>query len=188
MIPEIVVSSMKLPWRQKVALYGIFSTGFLYVNQPLLPYPLLNIYSVVGAGLARTVWLARLSTGEHDLTWVGFEIFAWTEVEMQLAMICASAPALRAFFGKYLCDHFTKASRSRTYATGDSIPLKTTASNVSTALRPVSVGTVATTWPMLGDKDIMVTESFSITPIDVDSEEGQIALGEMKKERRVLGM
>lgn len=30
-IPEIVVSSMKLPWRQKVALYGIFSTGLLYV-------------------------------------------------------------------------------------------------------------------------------------------------------------
>ena len=30
-IPQIVVSSMKLPWRQKIALNAVFSTGLLYV-------------------------------------------------------------------------------------------------------------------------------------------------------------
>lgn len=158
----------------------------------LLPLRLANIYSVVGAGVARTVWLARLSTDRlRDLTWVGFEVFVWTEVEMQLAMICASAPALKAFCGRFLRDHFSKASRSRTYATNDSMPLKTITTTATFNTRPVSVGSggsTITTWPMLGDKEIMVTESFSVQPVDVDTEEGQLVVEAMHKERRVLGI
>lgn len=42
-IPEVVVSSMRLPWRQKIALYGIFSTGLLYVTTSLVsPFHLLT--------------------------------------------------------------------------------------------------------------------------------------------------
>lgn len=107
---------------------------------------------------------------------------------MQLAMICASAPALKAFFGRYLREHFSRPSRSRTYATNNSVPLKTIATTASSKTRPISAGSTITTWPILGDKEIMVTERFSVQPMDVDTEEGQFALEAMHKERRVLGI
>jgi hypothetical protein len=110
---------------------------------------------------------------------------------MQLAMICASAPALKAFFGRYLRGHFSKASRSRTYATNDSMPLKTFTTTASSNTRRISAGSAGstiTTWPILGDKEIMVTERFSVQPMDVDTEEGQVELERMHKERRVLGI
>jgi len=72
---------------------------------------LLNPDSVVGAGIVRTYWLARISTDPlRDITWVGFETLVWSVLEMQLAIICASAPALKVFIGKYLVDPMTKGS------------------------------------------------------------------------------
>lgn len=73
--------------------------------------------STVGAGIARTVWLRRLSTQfPRDITWVAFDTFAWTLLEMNLALVCASAPALKVFFGAYVVAPITKRSNTQ-YAT-----------------------------------------------------------------------
>lgn len=42
------------------------------------------------------------SNHTFDLSWIGFELYAWTAVECQLGIICACAPSLRAFFRRYL--------------------------------------------------------------------------------------
>jgi hypothetical protein len=126
---------------------------------------------------------------------------------MQLAMICASAPALKAFFGKYLRDHFTKASRSNTYITQDSIPLKSqnstfNATVASVVVRPTSGESAITAWPGLGNKDIMVEQRFSIQREDSSEDEIEMVRGaqhgrhgpvvelesQVRKERRIMGL
>ncbi|KAE9966860.1 hypothetical protein BLS_007249 [Venturia inaequalis] len=82
-IPVLVVSRLSMPANRKVVLYFIFCCGLI----------------VLGAGIARTVWLSRLYTDpQRDLTWVGYDLLVWGTLEIQMALICASAPAMRGFF------------------------------------------------------------------------------------------
>lgn len=48
----------------------------------------------------------------YDTSWVGFDLFVWSQLECHLAVIFACAPALRVFFRRYL--HATY----RSYASG----------------------------------------------------------------------
>ncbi|KAF2687902.1 hypothetical protein K458DRAFT_485078 [Lentithecium fluviatile CBS 122367] len=55
--------------------------------------------SVVGAGVARTVFLFRLADSPNgDATWNGFNVFVCAQLECQLAIICASLPSLHTYF------------------------------------------------------------------------------------------
>ena len=78
--------------RKKIALNAVFALGLL----------------VVAAGAVRTYYLAKLGTN-YDITWVGFDVFIWADLEVQLAIICASAPALRVLFRQYLKDPISRA-------------------------------------------------------------------------------
>ncbi|USW55931.1 hypothetical protein Slin15195_G092500 [Septoria linicola] len=64
-----------------------------------------------GAGIARTVYLWKI---QHtaDTTWTGHTLFAWSIVETQLAIMCACAPSLRAFFRRYLLDTLKRTCSS----------------------------------------------------------------------------
>ena len=75
-----------------MALNAVFSLGLL----------------VVAAGSVRTYYLTKLGT-DYDITWVGFDVFVWADLEVQLSIICASAPALRVFFRRYLSDPISRA-------------------------------------------------------------------------------
>ena len=81
--------------RKKIALNAVFSLGLL----------------VVGAGVARTYYLAKLGS-DYDITWVGFNVLIWAVLEVQLAIICASAPALRVLFRQCLRDPMARALRT----------------------------------------------------------------------------
>ena len=81
--------------RKKIALNAIFSLGLL----------------VVGAGAARTYYLSKLGT-HYDITWIGFDVFIWSVLEVQLAIICACAPALRVLFREYLKDPISRAMQT----------------------------------------------------------------------------
>nr|POE86963.1 hypothetical protein CFP56_63995 [Quercus suber] len=67
------------------ALNCIFSLGLL----------------VVGAGSARTYYTYLLGA-EYDASWIGYNLYVWSDLELQLSIICASAPVMRVFFRKYL--------------------------------------------------------------------------------------
>jgi hypothetical protein len=49
--------------------------------------------------------------GSYDITWVAFNGWVWTTLEADLAVICASAPALKVFFLRY----FNLSSANRSY-------------------------------------------------------------------------
>jgi hypothetical protein len=73
----------------------------------------LTMRSVAGAGIARTYWMVQLHTSAtRDLTWIGHEMLVWGLIEMHFAIICASAPVLKAFFSIFFSDPYSKYSKS----------------------------------------------------------------------------
>lgn len=64
-----------------------------------------------GAGIARTVYMWKIHY-VADQTWTGHTLFAWSIVETELAIICACAPSLRAFFRRYLLDTIMRTCSS----------------------------------------------------------------------------
>lgn len=51
---------------------------------------------------------------ESDVSWNIFNLFVWAQLELQLGIMCASAPSLRVFFRRYLGG----SSKSRAYNSG----------------------------------------------------------------------
>jgi hypothetical protein len=96
LLPCIMLRKFEAPRRQKIALNIIFSLGLI----------------VVGAGSVRTYYLEKVGHSV-DLTWDGFDVMIWAQLETQLSLICASAPALRVFFRKYLSNPLRAFSSSR---------------------------------------------------------------------------
>ncbi|TLD15110.1 hypothetical protein E2P81_ATG09958 [Venturia nashicola] len=79
-IPNLVVMNMQLPRKQKLMLYAIFSCGSI---------------TIVSA-ISRTYWLVFLHTDPiHDISWTGYNVFVWSQIELHSALICASAPAIK---------------------------------------------------------------------------------------------
>lgn len=92
-----VVLPMGMMWhfemdrRKKIALNFVFSLSLL----------------VVGAGIARTYYFTQLGLA-YDITWVAFEVIIWTQLEIQIAIMCACAPVLRVLVSDYLRDPVTR--------------------------------------------------------------------------------
>lgn len=71
-----------------------------------------------------------------DITWQIFNVYIWSQLELQLGIMCASAPALRVFFRKYLHATFSRSTRSRSgYDMADNVP----SNKVSMIVDPESV-------------------------------------------------
>ncbi|KAK3722931.1 hypothetical protein LTR37_002076 [Vermiconidia calcicola] len=87
-LPMAMLRHFEIDRRKKIALNAVFSLGLL----------------VVAASAVRIYYLKKVGTAT-DLTWIGFDVFVWSQLELQLAMICASAPALRVLFRRYLRDN-----------------------------------------------------------------------------------
>ncbi|OCL10226.1 hypothetical protein AOQ84DRAFT_3271 [Glonium stellatum] len=119
LLPALWFWRIQMPKRQKIGLYIIFAFGFL----------------VVGAGIARSVWLARLANSTvGDTTWLGFDVFCWSQLECQFAIICASAPSLKVFISKYLSGPLSKVYQS-SKKLSDSMSSSRSATSMSDRLR-----------------------------------------------------
>lgn len=101
-LPFIILHyyTLDVPRAQKIGLNIIFALGLL----------------VAGAGVGRTYYLIKLGN-TYDTSWTGFDLLVWTIVEMQLGIICACAPSMRAFFRRYLSERIrvslTVSSRNK---------------------------------------------------------------------------
>lgn len=98
-LPLIMTKQVGLPRPQRIALNALFSLGLL----------------VVGASAVRTYYLFEVGR-QSDVSWYIFDVFVWSQLELQLGIMCASAPALRVFFRRYLSGAVSRAvnsSRSR---------------------------------------------------------------------------
>lgn len=104
-LPCVITWHHKVPRRQRIALNAIFCLGFV----------------VVAAGGVRTYWLISKSlpliakcscslsktritvtSTSKDVIRSAFNLFVWAQFELQVGIMCASAPALRVFFRRYL--------------------------------------------------------------------------------------
>ncbi|KAL4928668.1 uncharacterized protein BDV17DRAFT_291300 [Aspergillus undulatus] len=78
-LPMPLIWKLKMPTRQRLAVMAIFGLGIV----------------VDVAGAIRTVYVWKSMIASYDTTWEGWPILLAATVEINLGLICASAPALR---------------------------------------------------------------------------------------------
>ncbi|KAK0290703.1 hypothetical protein LTR35_000135 [Friedmanniomyces endolithicus] len=91
-LPCLMTRHFNLATGQKVALNIIFSLGLL----------------VVAASAARTYYVYEVGHNP-DFSPMIFNAQAWSQLELQLGIICASLPALRVLFRRYLAGPTSQA-------------------------------------------------------------------------------
>lgn len=96
-LPLCLVYSLRMEHRQKASLYGLFALGYL----------------VVLAGIARTVYVNYVLNETYDTTWRYYDAILWVTVEFYIALICASAPALKPFVKMFLLEPVTQDTSSQ---------------------------------------------------------------------------
>jgi hypothetical protein len=63
---------------------------------------MLNCSSTCVSAVIRIVYIYQIFYTTYDITWVAGSAWLWTGVEATLGVICASIPALKVFFQKFL--------------------------------------------------------------------------------------
>jgi hypothetical protein len=96
-LPMVLFWKLKIPPRQKIALVVIFGVGFLSVLGVYSAWTqLTNIFdSLCICGVLRIVFTVPLYYDTYDMTWHSYQAWIWFAIESHLAVICASAPALK---------------------------------------------------------------------------------------------
>jgi hypothetical protein len=85
-LPNFIYWKAQIPFRQKVALMAIFATAYLA--------------AAFGALRTYATWFLFYRT--YDVSWQLWEIWNYTLLEFHIGIICANAPALKAFVKQYL--------------------------------------------------------------------------------------
>ncbi|OIW33761.1 hypothetical protein CONLIGDRAFT_677512 [Coniochaeta ligniaria NRRL 30616] len=87
LLPIRIVKNLNLPKKQRVLVYLLF-TGSLLASI---------------AGAIRTYFTWRLtSSPDHDITWNSYYVMLLSSIELFVGIICASIPATKPFFGRYI--------------------------------------------------------------------------------------
>jgi hypothetical protein len=71
----------------------------------IIPY-----YRVCICGVLRITFIWLLYTTTYDLTWKSLPLWIFTAIEPNIAIICASAPALKSYFNRYIPSSFPNES------------------------------------------------------------------------------
>ena len=85
-LPNFIYWKAQIPFRQKAALMAIFATAYLA--------------AAFGALRTYATWVLFYET--YDVSWQLWEIWNYTLLEFHIGIICANAPALKAFVKRYL--------------------------------------------------------------------------------------
>ncbi|PWW80688.1 hypothetical protein C7212DRAFT_32834, partial [Tuber magnatum] len=85
LLPIKSVWGLQLPRRQKIGLLVVFAGGLV----------------VCIAGAVRIAFLAAVFNLSSDYTWTGTDLWIITVAELDLGIICASVPALKAFLARF---------------------------------------------------------------------------------------
>ncbi|KAL6239592.1 hypothetical protein BDW75DRAFT_236197 [Aspergillus navahoensis] len=96
-LPMPLIWKLKLPTRQRLAVMGIFSLGII----------------VDVAGAIRTYYVWKGMIASYDATWEGWPVLLAATVEINLGLICASAPALRPLVNFFIPRLLSTAYRSK---------------------------------------------------------------------------
>jgi hypothetical protein len=123
-LPTLLCWNLQMPFRQKVALYGIFTIS----------------YTTVIIGALRTWTSYRIYFESYDVTWIANETFLLSLLELYIGAMCANAPALKVFFKAILnSERITKIISSRSSKSRSNNSSKTPRSDpTSTAISKTS--------------------------------------------------
>ncbi|KAI8943832.1 hypothetical protein NX059_001805 [Plenodomus lindquistii] len=99
-LPVRVIWRLQIPKQQKIALLFILTIGWFVC-----------IVSII-----RLVEVHNLAKNTDDTTWYGAFTAYWSAIEMNMAIVCASLPALKPLFKKVI-PGFSSRQRSRNYGT-----------------------------------------------------------------------
>ncbi|KAK2871780.1 hypothetical protein FQN49_002835 [Arthroderma sp. PD_2] len=76
---------LHLPIRDRIVLIAMMGLGLI----------------ACVAGCIKSYYMYQTLVGTYDVTWEGYKVWVWTDIEVNLAVICASIPVLRPFAQKY---------------------------------------------------------------------------------------
>ncbi|KAF9881889.1 integral membrane protein [Colletotrichum karsti] len=96
LLPIPVVMPLQMARRQKASIILLFGTGAF----------------VVGVAIRRTIPFPQLLSSP-DYSWDAADVFVWCFIEINAGMICASVPALKPFFVRYLPSFITSQMSSK---------------------------------------------------------------------------
>ncbi|CAN9440399.1 unnamed protein product [Alternaria sp. RS040] len=102
-LPTFLYWNLQIPFRQKLALFGIFAMG----------------YGVVALGCVRAYYSWYTFYGTYDVTWSTWNLFLTCMLELHIGCLCANAPAMKVFFKHFFHEKLTQRSRTRTPAGSD---------------------------------------------------------------------
>jgi hypothetical protein len=97
-LPTFLYWNLKIPIRQKLALFGIFAIG----------------YGVVGLGALRAYYSWRTFYATYDVTWSTWDSMLTMMLELHIGALCANAPSMKLFFKHFFHKKLTSRSRKRT--------------------------------------------------------------------------
>ncbi|KAF1811990.1 hypothetical protein P152DRAFT_514656 [Eremomyces bilateralis CBS 781.70] len=81
-MPLVLFRNIRIPRRQKIVLAAVFGVGFVLCI----------------CGVLRVVYTIPIYYHTYDMTWESYPAWIWFAIESHLAVMCASAPALKVFF------------------------------------------------------------------------------------------
>ncbi|KAF1972597.1 hypothetical protein BU23DRAFT_643185, partial [Bimuria novae-zelandiae CBS 107.79] len=98
-----------MPFRQKLALFGIFAIG----------------YGVVAFGIMRSYYSWQIFYETYDVTWTTGQSLFWSLLEIHIAATCANAPVLKIFLKQVLqIKSLNKGSKPNSNDSGSKILAK----------------------------------------------------------------
>ncbi|RAR12421.1 integral membrane protein [Stemphylium lycopersici] len=97
-LPTFLYWNLQIPFRQKLALFGIFAIG----------------YGVVVLGALRAYYSWQTFYGTYDVTWATWNMFVTCLLELHIGCLCANAPALKFFFKHFFQEKLSSRSRTKT--------------------------------------------------------------------------
>lgn len=95
MLPTFLYWNLRVPVRQKVALFGIFAIG----------------YGAAALGALRAYYSWQIYYETYDVTWAGWDLFIVTLLELHVGCFCANAPTLKVFFRHFFHDKLNLSSK-----------------------------------------------------------------------------
>ncbi|KAE9379385.1 hypothetical protein N431DRAFT_434387 [Stipitochalara longipes BDJ] len=98
-LPMHMVWNVQLPKRQRVGLLIIFAAGFL----------------VCVAGALR-LYYSIITDKSPDTPWEGFYLWTWESIEVNLGIVCASAPCLKSMISRIVPRFFSSQNSSSDFA------------------------------------------------------------------------
>ena len=87
-LPIPIIMSLRMPLRQKLGVTSLLSLGFV----------------VTIAGVVRTYYIWKTLLDTYDETWDSMPLYICATVEIDLAVLCACAPALKPLFKPFVTE------------------------------------------------------------------------------------